>query len=708
MRMPMTDINVLVISANEKHTGIICRAYESVIEPVRTTVVQSLLEAHELLNEGFPDLMIADLILPDGTAMDLLEANCERSTIPLLILTDEEGKDRALIDAAVSGVDYVVVSETSLAEIPHHAQRLMRECSLLERVAQEEKVRSAVLRIAGAAKLKGGLENLVSIVHEQVGNLVEGTTGFYLAIYDDRNDTYELPYCVDEQDASVLISPEQLCRGLTDYVRRTSVPLLVDSAMHQELSDKGEIEIVGRVSKSWMGVPLLSAAKTIGVIVAFRYESPRPFTKLDLEAIVLMSDHVAIAVDFVLEERERRSFEAQLHHVQRLETIGTFASGIAHDFNNMLLPIMCYSEMALDELPPQGMVTSSIKEVMCAAERAKGLASQILTFVHREELGIKPLSLQKVIAGSMSLIRSSMPTSIRIHTDIDENCSPALADPTQFYQVVMNLCTNASHAMQVDGGVLKISLRMVEIQSQSEESETSLEKGWYVRLTISDTGLGMEPAIVNNVFEPFFSTKRRGEGTGLGLCVVRDIVLSLGGDIKVHSAPDEGSRFEVYLPATEVPVVKDKKNSAEAPKGKETILLVDDDSTIVTMCCALLSRLDYNVKAKVNSVEALVAFQTYPNEYDLVITDQVMPGLLGDELISAIRRTRPDMPALIITGFGYALGAGRRIKLNNCSIVKKPFRQIDLAQAVRKALGENPLIKKTIAAAASTELDKKQ
>lgn len=684
-------MDILVIATDKKLAYSICRAFDSELESGRLTLSCAFDKDRSELNVSHYDLIVVDsgkLDDSDQVFSDL--ADFHRNAL-VLVVTTEGTKDEMARLAEGKTVDCIVVSESALAELAPVLSKLVHHIGLGTRLEWIEQVRTVLLGIAEVVNASVGIEDVLRTAHRQLESLIRSGVDFFVAVYDEQKDSYDLPFGTDEQNQMQTLTPDQRRRSLVDYVRRTGQPLLPNGALIQELIEKGEVDMVETPSESWMGVPLRSTRGIFGVMVVQRLETQETLTPADLEVAVLIAAYVSIAMERVLAERERKSLEAQLRQTQRLETIGMLASGIAHDFNNTLAPIMSYTEMALEDLPQHSSVTKNLTEVMRAAERAKGLARQILTFVGREESGSHPLSIQKAIAESMQLIRSSTPTTIEIRTDLDENCSSVLANPTQVHQVIMNLCVNASHAMK-DGGVLDVSVRMVEIRSQTGESEPTLSAGWYVELTVSDTGHGMKPTTASRVFDPFFSTKRRGEGTGLGLGVVRGIVLSLGGDIIVDNTPGKGCRFKVYWPATEAPCPKGKQSSDEVPKGKENILLVDDDHAIATMTHALLSHLGYNVTFKVRSVEALVAFQTYPGNYDLIITDQIMPGLRGDQLINAIRRTRPEIPAIIITGFGHGLGNDRCARNNNCYLVKKPFRQVNLAQTVRLALDTDHLI----------------
>jgi CheY-like chemotaxis protein len=284
-----------------------------------------------------------------------------------------------------------------------------------------------------------------------------------------------------------------------------------------------------------------------------------------------------------------------------------------------------------------------VTEQKQAAELAKGLVQQILTFSRRSEKERKPLKIQPIIKESLKLLRASLPTTVEIRQNIDNECGAILADPTRIYQVMMNLCTNAYHAMREKGGILEVALTEVNIDSPDLIPNLDLNPGTYLRLAVSDTGHGMDRAVVERIFDPYFTTKGPGEGTGLGLSVVHGIVRSHDGYITVYSELGEGTTFHIYLPRIEVkPKVPETISTEPAPKGKEHILFVDDDEQIVNVVQQILERLGYHVAARTSSVEALEAFQAQPEKFDLVITDMTMPNMIGTELAKRLIDIRPD------------------------------------------------------------------
>jgi PAS domain S-box-containing protein len=387
---------------------------------------------------------------------------------------------------------------------------------------------------------------------------------------------------------------------------------------------------------------------------------------------------------------EKKDLQIQLQHAQKMEAIGTLAGGIAHDFNNILLPIIGYTEMAMLDVPQDSLIRKNLGEVLKAADLAKGLVQQILTFSRRSEKERKPLKIQPIIKQSLKLLRASLPTTIEIRHNIDDDCGAILGDPTQIYQVMMNICTNAYHAMREKGGIMEVTLTEMYIDSPDLIPDLDLNPGQYLRLAVSDTGHGMAREVVERIFDPYFTTKGMGEGTGLGLSVVHGIVRSHDGYITVYSEPNEGTTFHIYLPRIEVSAEVPEIISTElAPKGKEHILFVDDEEQIANVVQQILERLGYHVAARTSSVEALEAFQAQPEKFDLVITDLTMPNMTGTELAKRLIDIRSDIPIILCTGFSEAISRERARAIGIREYVMKPINTHDLAKTIRKALNKD-------------------
>ncbi len=382
---------------------------------------------------------------------------------------------------------------------------------------------------------------------------------------------------------------------------------------------------------------------------------------------------------------ERLEIEKQLRQAQKLEAVGTLAGGIAHDFNNILTAILGYGELLLLELPEGSPSRKKQKAVMEAAKRAAELVKQILTFSRKAEQELKPLRMQLVVKEVLKLLRATLPSTIEFRQDIDPDCGPVLADPTQIHQIVMNLCTNAYHAMRETGGVLAVSLTSLYLGSGELQNKIALQPGNYVRLEVSDTGQGIEKRVLNRIFEPYFTTKVKGEGTGLGLSLVHGIVKDMGGEMTVYSEVGVGTTFHLYLPQIEAEISQEKA-AAVIPCGNEHILLVDDEQTVLELEQAILESLGYSITAFTCSVEALEEFLLAPQKFDLVITDMTMPHLTGADLSRKMLVARPDLPIILYTGYSAILSKEEALSLGIKAFVMKPVMREGLARVVREVL----------------------
>ena len=388
-------------------------------------------------------------------------------------------------------------------------------------------------------------------------------------------------------------------------------------------------------------------------------------------------------------EEQRDRAEAQLRQAQKLEALGTLAGGVAHDFNNILGIIMGYTELSQIQLGEEMAVGRNLQEVLKACKRAKELVQQILAFCRRSEQKIVPIQIGLILKDAMRMIRSSLPSSIEVKTDIQTKAL-AMADPTQIHQVLMNLCTNAAHAMP-DGGVLEVSLTDFHLGPQSIPPHSGAQPGQYLKLTVTDTGHGIPPAVMDRIFDPFFTTKKTGEGTGLGLSVVHGIVESHGGTIEVDSRQGVGTTFTVLLPACECPLMSQTVEASSIIYcGKERILVVDDEPLLAEMVQQMLTMLGYDAVFRTGGIEALEAFRHQPGEkpFDLVITDMTMPHFTGEDLVRELSGLQPAVPVILMTGFSSKIDAEKARELGIEGFLMKPVAMEELARTVRTVLDQ--------------------
>ncbi len=388
----------------------------------------------------------------------------------------------------------------------------------------------------------------------------------------------------------------------------------------------------------------------------------------------------------ILSKKKMIKLQEQLTQAQKMEAIGTLAGGIAHDFNNILFPMFGYLEMMIEDIPKDNPLHSHLVEVFNGAKRARDLIKQILTFSRQSDHERKPLEAQRVVKEALKLIKSTLPSTIEISHDIQKDCGLVLSDPTHIHQIVMNMCTNAYHAMEETGGKLTIILKEVELSSE-DLKDPVMNPGPHVCLVIADTGPGMEQGIVDRIFDPYFTTKEEGKGTGLGLAVVHGIIKSHGGQISVYSEPGKGTEFQICLPMIKKEMETTKvETDKPIQKGNEQILLVDDQDIIVQMEKQMLERLGYHVTARISSIDALEAFRMQPDKFDLIITDLTMPNMTGDKLAEELIKIRSDIPVILCTGFSERISKEKAESLGIKEFLMKPVALKVLSATIRKVL----------------------
>ena len=385
-------------------------------------------------------------------------------------------------------------------------------------------------------------------------------------------------------------------------------------------------------------------------------------------------------------EMEKAKLQSQLQQSQKMEAVGTLAGGIAHDFNNILAVILGNAELAADDIPLGNPAGKSLKAIHQASIRAKDMVRQLLAFSRKSDGETKRLNMAPIIKESMKMLRSAVPTSIEFKQHISSDACNILGDAAQINQIMMNLVTNASHAMSEEGGLLEVTLEKMILPEETPCFDFILTPGPHIRLKVKDTGKGIEPKILARIFDPYYTTKEVGKGTGMGLSVVHGIVKSHGGGILVKSTLGEGTVFEIYFPALEMMVEEEKKPDEEIKGGSESILFVDDEESIVNLNQQRLERLGYKVIPKTDPLEALEFFRANPDQIDLIISDMTMPHMTGDKLAQEILNIRPDMPIILCTGYSEKMSEDRAQEIGIRKYIEKPIEKETLARSIREVL----------------------
>ena len=635
-----------------------------------------------------PDLIISDILMPemDGYALcRAVKQNEQLRSIPFIFYTatytDPNDEKLAMNLGASRFILKPMEMESFLVEIKnvlenHETVKLPVPQRPLKREPELQKEYEGVLikKLDQKVRQLEKEKERLAKSEQKYRHLVEALREHYFFYTHDTNGVFTY---ISPSITNVLgYTQEEFQRHYSEY--QTDSFINQDVERHTDLSIKGvkqppyEIEVYHKKGQ----VHRLEVT-----------EEP----VLDKHGQVIAVEGIAHDISKrILAEKELVKAQERLQQSQKMEAIGTLAGGIAHDFNNILTAIVGYTEITQLDLPEGSKSWQNLQQVRNATSRATELVKQILTFSRQAEKEKKPVLLQTLTKEALKLLRSSIPTTIEIKESIDSNCDAILANPTQMHQILMNLCTNAYYAMRKKGGVLAVSLAEINVSPDNHIANLDLKPGKHLRLEVSDTGTGITKDKLERIFEPYFTTKSKDEGTGLGLSVVHGIVTSHGGHIIVYSEIDQGTTFHVYLPAIVKQQVMDGPLLAEEVKGgTERILLVDDDEVIGCIAKEILERLGYQVTMLTSGVEAAEIFGEAPQEIDLVVTDMTMPNMTGAELSQKLLKIRPDIPIILCTGFSELIDKEKATALGIQEYLMKPVGRNDLAKTVRKVLDKN-------------------
>jgi PAS domain S-box-containing protein len=617
--------------------------------------VGSIKELQNALDMGGWDVVLSDYSVPQMNFLECL--NLVRSRlpdVPVILVSGSIGEEKS-VELLKQGVCDFVLKDSLARLAPAIERSMVEEAERRARRAAEEALRESQEHLSRAQMLASiGSWRMIRKNGEEVWTVSDELYRIY---------GYPLGFHLTSQSCLDRVHPDDRARIMETW----------SAAMRGEGPDEWEHRIVVDGQVKWLHVRAYFRFDTTGKLV-----------------------EVAGASQDITErkrvEEERVRVDAQLRQAQKMEALGTLAGGIAHDFNNILMVILGYTEMAQLNIAEGNPITNELQEVLKAAHRAKELVQQILAFSRRSEQEKKPVQVGLIVKEALKMLRASLPTTIEIKQNLSSR-AVVLSDPTVIHQVLMNLCTNAAHAMRENGGVLEVSLGDVRLGEEVNQLPSDLAPGPYVKLTVKDTGHGIAPAVLDRIFDPFFTTKEQGVGTGLGLAVVHGIVKSHEGTIEVESSPGIGTAFHILLPAKESAPLSASEPAAPLPCGKERILVVDDELVLAMGTKRMLEHLGYDTDYRTSALDALESFrlQLMGNPFDLVITDMTMPHLTGVDLARELYRLQPRLPVIVCTGFSEKINDENAKNIGIQGFLMKPFTLRQLAEMVRKALSKNEM-----------------
>ncbi|MFA6284444.1 MAG: response regulator [Desulfurivibrionaceae bacterium] len=671
------QIRVLLVEDSEDDAALIVRALrKGGYEPswVRVDTAEAMRES---LGHQEWDLVLSDYAMPRFSGLDALRLVRDQGLdLPFILVSGAVGEETAVEIMQAGACDYVM--KDKLARLAPAVIRGLREAANRKAREQADSAIDALVRgmvgTTGAEcfdRIIEGLCEWLGADHGLIGALADGevrTLSFYRQGEKQENFSYPLA-------------------GTPCEVVVREVYKSYPRDLHRLFPEDKDLVKLG--VESSVGISLRDAQqKVMGVLNIFSSREMLPTARLP-EIMEIVAVKAAAEIERLREEEEKSGLEAQLRQAQKMEAIGTLAGGIAHDFNNILAAILGYTELAKQKMTPESEPDHCLAEVLKATYRAKELVQQILAFSRKGEQEMKPLRIQSVVKEALKLLRASIPASIDIQQRIAPDCKAILADPTRIHQIILNLCTNASHAMEAKGGTLSVLLENTAL-GEEDALAHGLAPGDYVLLVVSDTGHGMGKEVLDHIFEPYFTTKEQGKGAGMGLAIVHGLVKAIGGKIFVASTLGQGTTFRIFFPQVLARAGEDapRETPAISVPGSERIFVIDDEQAIVAMEKIALERLGYQVQLFADSEEALAAFLANPQGCDLVVTDQTMPHLSGLDLAKAFLAIRPDLPIILSTGYSSQASEEDAVRAGIRRFIMKPVNISQLAAVIREILDQ--------------------
>lgn len=624
----------------------------------------------ELFRSAKPDLVLVDLRMPEVDGLEVLEEIQRESAETPTIVVSGTGIIADVVEALHKGAwDYLLKPIEDLSVLHHAVTRALERARLIrENNAHQQRLEQLVE--ARTQQLKQAHEAL-----RQSHQELKQSEAKYRLLFETMLHGFAFHEPIYDEDHNLID-----CR----FIETNPAQEVIFKRPSKEIVNQRLCQLLPRSGKTWIE----SCRQSLQAGKATRTEMfvPEIEKHLDILAFDPGNGHL---VTLMADITHRKRLENQLIQAQKMEAIGTLAGGIAHDFNNILGGIMGYAELAKMQLDDKVEAAHKIDQVLNSGARAKDLVQRILSFSREQDIERRPIQARVVVEEVLKFIRAALPTTIEIRKEIRSDNDTILADPTQLHQILMNLCANAQHAMREKGGSLTVALDSESLDAQAINARhLRLSAGDYLKITVADTGIGIPAKCIDQIFDPYFTTKKRGEGTGLGLAVVMGIATAHGGTANVISEAGKGTCFEIYLPLTQMQFTHDRPKLSwkSTGKGKERVLFVDDEEILVEIGSEMLKTLGYTVTAKTDALEAWACFEKAPHDFDLLVTDLTMPGLTGDQLAEKVVALRPGFPVIITTGNSAEMSAIIAKSKNIRGHIPKPMVLGELAHSVRQAL----------------------
>lgn len=623
-----------------------------------------------------PDAILVDLRMPEIDGLEVLSAVRAESPDTPVIVVSGTGVIGDVIEALRLGAwNYLTKPVEDMVVLEHALEQALEKSRLISENVEhkrnlEEKVRQRTVALEEAnAQLKTTLQQLE-------------------IQFDERQKTAEM---LRKYEQIISTTNDLMALIGTDFTFQAVNPAYcaVHTAQADDMVGKTVAEVYGREFFNTALKPYMArclAGEKVDTYAWLHFPGTgRCFLHISYYPYFQDDGSVAGIVENTRDSTSRKKLEEQLQQAQKMEAIGTLAGGIAHDFNNILGAIMGYTEMLAWDIPDSVDLQKKVQQILKASDRAKELVHQILSFSRQHDQERKPVQMYLIIKEALKLLKASLPSTIEIRQEISAKRSTVLANPTQIHQVLMNLCTNAHHAMRETGGVLTVKLYTEEV-SADQALQYDLAEGHYLALAVVDTGHGMSVTTKERIFDPYFTTKKKGEGTGLGLSVIHGIMKAHDGAVIAQSEVGQGSTFTAFFPMTEDKEDKVPQPADSLPTGRERILFVDDEPVLVEIGGQMLQHLGYAAECVSDSVEALRVFQASPDDFDLVITDMTMPHMTGDILAREILKVKPGLPIIMATGFSELMTEEKAKRAGITDFLMKPLVVRELASIIRRVL----------------------